>query len=528
MANEIAIRITANDDASLVMGRVSDNAKKLGVTLAAGLAGAAATAGAAVLASVKSYVDLGDSLDEMASRTGFGVEALSELQHAAKLSGSDLSGLEASVRRMQRTVTDAAGGSKSAADALGALGVSVSELEGLSPEEQFNKLTAALADVEDASEKAALAQELFGRNGTALLPMLDGGAAGLAAMRQEARELGVVMSEDDAKAAAQLADIMDNVKERLSGAMLSIARVAVPVLLDLAEWLGPRLTAAGEVAKALFATLSDHVGVQLARWRPFYEAEVRPALENIMRGVEGVVGFIAEHWPRIQEVIQPVLEQVQLTVETVFGVIAGIVRTVLDVIQGDWAGAWENIQGVLGTVLEFMRGTVENVLALIGNLLEAAVKVLGAVASRIGDAIRDGLVAGFEAVKGRVAGIIDAILGFLDRILGKAADVKRAIDAVASFVGGAAGAVGDVASAVLPGFAAGGVVPGAVGAPMLAVVHGGETVIPVGGGAGGMVVNLTVNAGIGTDGHSVGEQIVTVLNRHFGSGGTKLDTRAVG
>jgi len=56
--------------------------------------------------------------------------------------------------------------------------------------------------------------------------------------------------------------------------------------------------------------------------------------------------------------------------------------------------------------------------------------------------------------------------------------------------GGKGGGGGGVLSAVaanLPHFADGGVVPGPTGAPSLAVVHGGETVTPVGGGAGGGV-----------------------------------------
>lgn len=46
----------------------------------------------------------------------------------------------------------------------------------------------------------------------------------------------------------------------------------------------------------------------------------------------------------------------------------------------------------------------------------------------------------------------------------------------------------------LPGFAEGGTVPGPTGAPTLAVVHGGEQVIPVGGGGGG-AINISINAG---------------------------------
>ncbi len=45
----------------------------------------------------------------------------------------------------------------------------------------------------------------------------------------------------------------------------------------------------------------------------------------------------------------------------------------------------------------------------------------------------------------------------------------------------------------LPGFQSGGIVPGAIGAPQLAVVHGGETIIPRGGRGGGMA---TINVNI--------------------------------
>ena len=52
------------------------------------------------------------------------------------------------------------------------------------------------------------------------------------------------------------------------------------------------------------------------------------------------------------------------------------------------------------------------------------------------------------------------------------------------------------------GFANGGVVPGPRGAPRLALVHGGETILPThkgGGGAGGVSIHNTINAGAGAN-----------------------------
>lgn len=51
-------------------------------------------------------------------------------------------------------------------------------------------------------------------------------------------------------------------------------------------------------------------------------------------------------------------------------------------------------------------------------------------------------------------------------------------------------AVADLHQAGVPGFAFGGLVPGPIGSPMLAVVHGGERVVPAGGGGGDLVIQV--------------------------------------
>ena len=69
------------------------------------------------------------------------------------------------------------------------------------------------------------------------------------------------------------------------------------------------------------------------------------------------------------------------------------------------------------------------------------------------------------------------------------------ISGVVSSIGNAIGNAWNWLTSKLPHFAEGGVVQGEVGKPVTAVVHGGEKIIPVGGGSGGNV-NLTVNIGV--------------------------------
>jgi hypothetical protein len=126
-------------------------------------------------------------------------------------------------------------GSKTATDALSALGLSVDELSGMSPEDQFTKIADAIGDVEDPSKRAALAMQLFGRAGSELLPMMSENAEGIADLRKEANELGRTMTADDAQAAAELTDAMNRVKSVFIGVKNQIGAALAPAMTYLAD-----------------------------------------------------------------------------------------------------------------------------------------------------------------------------------------------------------------------------------------------------------------------------------------------------
>lgn len=166
---------------------------------------------APLILATRTFATYGDQLDKMSKRTGISVEALSGLGFAARRSGASMETVEVAIRRMQRSIEDAGRGSKEAVDALAALGLSAAALKGLSPEEQFKTIAARLAAIADPTKKAALAMMLFGRSGTMLLPMLDD----LDSLLKEAKRLGLIVSKEDAAAAAAFADAWGDVKDVL-------------------------------------------------------------------------------------------------------------------------------------------------------------------------------------------------------------------------------------------------------------------------------------------------------------------------
>lgn len=221
----------------------------------------AAIAGAAVAGAValmiRNYVRAGDEVHKMAKRTGFSTEALSELRYAADICGADIRALEKGVKRMAKTITDAAEGMTTYLRAFKRIGIEVEELQGLKPEEQFDRIARAIANVEDATIRAATAQDIFGRAGTQLLPLFAEGEKGLEALRKKAHELGIVFDQEAANKAARLKDAQTSLKAAFQGLSFTIADTLIPTITSLVENFTDAIVDMKSSAKGLASSLLE-------------------------------------------------------------------------------------------------------------------------------------------------------------------------------------------------------------------------------------------------------------------------------
>ncbi|MCC6579866.1 MAG: hypothetical protein IT440_05445 [Phycisphaeraceae bacterium] len=188
-----------------------------------------------LLASTKAFISMGDAMAKASDRTGIAVETLSELTFAAEMSGANLETFENGIRRMQRTVVDAADGTQTAVDALAMLGLTVENFRGLSPDELFKLIADRLAAIPDPTKRAAAAMEIFGRGGAELLPMMKDGAKGIEALQKQARALGLTLSTQAARDAEKFGDTMDLVWKVVKRAAFAIGAALAPMLTRVAE-----------------------------------------------------------------------------------------------------------------------------------------------------------------------------------------------------------------------------------------------------------------------------------------------------
>lgn len=209
----------------------SASISKVGGVLA-GLGGAALTP---LIAAAKKFADVGDQVDKIAARTGFAASSLSEYGFAAEQSGANIEIFEKAVAAMGRTFYDAERGLITATEALDAAGLSIKDLQNLNPEQRFELIADRLAAIEDPTRRAGVAMQLLGRNGVKLLPLFANGAEGMRAMREEARELGFSLSNENAASAAVLTDAMNRLKRTIEGSVIQLGAALAPTLSTILD-----------------------------------------------------------------------------------------------------------------------------------------------------------------------------------------------------------------------------------------------------------------------------------------------------
>ena len=203
------------------------------MTNAAGVAsaaiGGALVAGAGVLAhELMRFATAADETVKAAQKIGIGVEELQRLQYAAEMSGVASDTLQSAMSRLARGAADGN-------DAFAAMGISVRNADGTlkSTNTLMGEVAGKFAQYRDGAEKTALAQELFGRSGADLIPLLNAGSDGLAAMAAEADELGFVFDAKTGRAAEAFNDNLTRMVKVKDGIIAKIAAGMLPMMETL-------------------------------------------------------------------------------------------------------------------------------------------------------------------------------------------------------------------------------------------------------------------------------------------------------
>lgn len=230
MANslaDLAINLTANIAGfTSDLGRAQREADKRTKAIAKsftqlGAAIVGAVSVRALTSFAKSSIDAADNLRDLSQQFGVSVNRLSQYKVIAEQSGTSIQALAAGFKSLSKQATEGS-------VALQAMGIEAKDSGG--KVKDYDLLMGEIADkfagYKDGAEKAALAQELFGKAGAQLIPLLNEGSAGINKMREAADKLGITIDD-------QLADASDEFNDNLVLLQGSVQGLANNLLKDL-------------------------------------------------------------------------------------------------------------------------------------------------------------------------------------------------------------------------------------------------------------------------------------------------------
>lgn len=205
---------------------------------------AASTAVLAVLgAAADKFQQLGSQMSDLSQSTGLTVEELSALRYAAIQSAASVEDLATGMNGLAKFTLQVQRGSTRAAQTLSDLKLSAQEFLAATPHQRLLMVADALARIGDPGIRSGLAQQLGMQ---ALLPLLNKGAAGIQALIARAKELGVVITTEQAQKASALGDAWNDVKLVFEAIAVKIGGALADTLTTVLELTTSLLTATGD------------------------------------------------------------------------------------------------------------------------------------------------------------------------------------------------------------------------------------------------------------------------------------------
>lgn len=260
-------------------------------TLGGLAAGAAVAVSAGALAMAAHATKAAGDFDELSQRTGVSVETLSGFAFVAKQVGVEQGQMVKGLEMLSKAAFAAGTAPAGAVNAFTRLGVAVRDANG-----QFRPTSDLLGDLADKFSrmpdgivKTALAKQLLGRAGAALIPVLNQGRQGIQEWIDVAQSLGIIISTETAESAHKFGQTLNEIQAAGEGMSLQLMKELLPALQYLADELA-RAGKNGDL-KSLIHDVAELTRITLGLGNTFFHAFEQIGVLLEYAGREGIAFF---------------------------------------------------------------------------------------------------------------------------------------------------------------------------------------------------------------------------------------------
>ena len=406
----------AGDDAANSGGKW-EKFKSVTVNAAKAAAAAVGAVTGAVTAVVKATVDAanetaqyGDKIDKSSQKLGVSAEFYQEWDAVLQHSGTSMDAMSATFKKLSTASNDLTATKKTTA-AFEQLGLSMDEVSKMSSEDLFATVVGKLQQMEEGTERTAIATTLLGKGAQELGPLFNTSAEDTQAMLDKVNELGGVMSNDAVKASAAYQDSLQDLQTSISGAKNNLVAEFLPSLTKVMDGLTDMFTGKGGMDK-INEGISDFVG-KITDALP-------GVMDAVMSAVRGLIAAVTDNLPAIAET----------AVNVVIGLADGIVENLPSLTDAALSMILTLVQGLSDGIPQIVEKIPEIVAQIIAQLAAAIPEIITAgtsLISALADGIPDAVTAIAAALPDVITAILDAILKAIPELISCGAELLTSL-----------------------------------------------------------------------------------------------------
>lgn len=371
-----------------------------------------------------------DDLNTLAKQTGISTEELQKMQYAADLIDVPVDTITGSLRKLKKNMTSTSKDTQAAWEQLGVTLKDDVTGEFRNIDDVFYDTIQGLSEIDNETERDIVAMQLFGKSADELAGILDDGGEALKRLGEEAKNKGVIISQEDLDAANEMNDSLDRLKAEATGTFAQLGTEVAQMLLPYIPQIQAALERVLEVIRN-----TDPEKLQLAAKLLTVLAALSPIL-SILSTLFGVISKI-----------EPIIKLLGLA----FGglsapILIAVAAIALIAAKGDWLQEklqqlddfLQNIFAkdfteVFGPVLG---GVINNFMSKIKTQWDAFKKILDGVIDIIRGIFTGDWERAWNGVKEIFSGIFESLVGIAKAPLnGIITLINVMIDKVNSFIG---------------------------------------------------------------------------------------------
>lgn len=419
---------TESSTASQVTAKLKEGLQAAGKAAAeaaaVGFAAFTAAVAAAVTALGKATVQAASYADEMITMskvTGISTDDLQAYSYAAELVDVSLETMTAALGRNTKSMANAQKGTAAYADAYAALGINVTDANGelRDSETVFWEAIQALGEIENETQRDAIAMQLFGKSARDLNPLIEAGAETMAQYVEEARAMGAVMSSEQLESLGEFDDAMQRLKSGAEAGRRALGLILLPQFKELA---GKGVELLSKFTNGLIAAGSDWTKIS----------------EVIGDTVGGIAETVLAELPKMLELGSTIMQSLGGAIIGALPILAAAIGEVLPELVGSFGAILPDlasvgieviinlIDGISAALPELMAMLPDIIINIVKVLLEHLPELLNA-GMRLLEAVMGGIMAMTSTLWGYVRDVGSGIISTLKNALAPVVNVGRSL-----------------------------------------------------------------------------------------------------